>query len=135
MFKSLDHIAILVQDVEEALTFYRDRLGLPVVIDEVIESGGVRLTHLDLGNLQLQLVQPLSQDHPLGRQLAERGEGLHHLCFAVDQVDQALVELREQGLEVRAGSPHQGPKGRQAAFVEPTTTRGVLWEITSQTPN
>ena len=65
MFKSLDHIAIVVHDTDAALGFYRDQLGLPVVVDEVIASGGVRLTHLDLGNIHLQLVQPTTADHPL----------------------------------------------------------------------
>lgn len=130
MFKKLDHIAILVRDTEEALRFYRDTLKLPLVLSEAIEEAGVRLTHLDLGNLHLQLVQPLAPDHPLRAQLDQRGEGLHHLCFLVDDVPQAMARLSEQGLKPRNAQPHRGPRGRQAAFIDPATTRGVLWEMT-----
>lgn len=131
VFKSLDHIAIVVQDTEEALGFYRDTLGLPVVVDERIESGGVRLTHLDLGNIHLQLVQPLIPDHPLQAHLKERGEGLHHLCFLVDDVEQTLRTLPKGELAARDAPPHDGPNGRKAAFLDPATTRNVIWELTA----
>lgn len=130
MIKSLDHIAIVVQDTDEALKFYRDRLGLQVVVDEVIESGGVRLTHLDLGNIQLQLVQPMTEDHRLQEHLKEHGEGLHHLCFAVDDVETAVSDL-PAGVAALPSPPHDGPNGRKAAFLDPTSTRGVLWEMTA----
>ena len=130
MFKKLDHIAIVVQDTDDALKFYRDTLGLPVVVDERIDSGGVRLTHLDLGNTQLQLVQPLTKDHPLQEHLQQRGEGLHHLCFLVDDVDEAISAL-PSGVAARPVPPHDGPNGRTAAFLDPSTTRGVIWEMTS----
>lgn len=132
MFKSLDHIAIVVHDTDAALGFYRDQLGLAVVVDEVIESGGVRLTHLDLGNVHLQLVQPMSEDHPLQEHLREHGEGLHHLCLLVDSVAETITDLPQQGLAARKLAPHDGPKGRTAAFLDPQTTRGVIWEITSE---
>jgi len=130
VFKSLDHIAIVVQDTDEALKFYHDRLGLPIVVDEVIDSGGVRLTHLDLGNLHLQLVQPLTEDHPLCEYLQQRGEGLHHLCLLVDDVAETVSAL-PQGIAARSVPPHDGPNGRNAAFLDPETTRGVIWELTS----
>ena len=132
MFKSLDHIAIVVHDIDAALGFYRDQLGFAVVVDEVIESGGVRLTHLDLGNIHLQLVQPMSEDHPLQEHLREHGEGLHHLCLLVDSVAETIADLPQQGLAARKLPPHDGPKGRAAAFLDPQTTRGVIWEITSE---
>ena len=134
LFNRLDHIAILVRDTDEALTFYRDTLGLSVILSEEIPSGGIRLTHLDMGNVQLQLVQPLVDDHPLQQQLEERGEGLHHLCFATDDVGTALADLPQRSLTARGGEPHDGPKGRKAAFIDPDTTRGVLWEMTAE-PN
>lgn len=131
MFKKLDHIAIVVRDTEEALKFYRDTLKLPLVLSEVIEEAGVRLTHLDLGNLHLQLVQPIRPDHPLSGHLDQHGEGLHHLCFLVDNVPQAMTKLPDQGLRARQPQPHRGPRQRKAAFLDPASTRGVLWEITS----
>ena len=80
MFKQIDHIAIVVHDTEKALTLYRDTMQLPVLFSEKLEGPGVRLTHLDMGNVQLQLVQPLTDSHPLQTHLKEHGEGLHHLC-------------------------------------------------------
>jgi methylmalonyl-CoA/ethylmalonyl-CoA epimerase len=132
MFQSLDHIAIVVQDTEAALAFYRDQLGFPLVLSEVIEEAGVRLTHLDLGNVHLQLVQPLSEDHPLREFLAQHGEGVHHLCLRVGSVGQTIAGLREKGWVAHDTRPHRGPRGRNAAFLDPAATRGVRWEITSE---
>ena len=81
MFDRLDHVAIVVPDTEAALLIWRDKFGLPVLFSETINNGAVRLTHLDMGNTQLQLVQPLLSDHPLAIWLAEHGPGLHHFCF------------------------------------------------------
>ena len=131
LFKKLDHIAIVVRDTEEALKFYRDTLGLPLILSEVIETGNVRLTHLDMGNLHLQLVEPLTEDHPLQAHLEKHGEGLHHLCFETDSVDQTLAELPNRGLKAKSTTPHDGPRGRKAGFVDAQTTRGVIWEMTS----
>lgn len=131
MFQSLDHIAIVVQDTDAALTFYRDTLGLPLLFSEEIKSAGVRLTHLDMGNVHLQLVQPLDDDHPLQQHLQEHGEGLHHLCLYVEDVEKAVEWFPSRGLAARNATPHAGPRGRSAAFIDPTTTRGVLWEVTS----
>lgn len=131
MFKKLDHIAILVRDTEEALKFYRDTLKLEVLVSEELGEVGVCLTHLDMGNVKLQLVQPLREDHPLMAQLNERGEGLHHLCWGVDDTEAAIAQLGDYGLSAKAGEPHPAPKGGSAAFIDPALTRGVLWEMTA----
>ena len=131
LVRQLDHIAIVVRSTEEALTFYRDTLGLPLILSEEIPTGGVRLTHLDMGNVQLQLVEPLTDDHPLHEHLQTHGEGLHHLCFQVDDVASALAELPSHGLAARSETPHDGPRGKKAGFVDPETSRGVLWELTT----
>lgn len=130
MFKEVDHIAILVRDTESALSFYRDQLRLPLLHSEVLDEVGVRLTHLDMGNVQLQLVQPLTSDHPLSKQLDERGEGLHHVCWKVDDVAKSMQNLADYGLTPKPGEPHPAPKGNSAAFIEPSQTRDVLWEMT-----
>ena len=131
MFNRLDHIAIVVKNTEDALSFYRDQLGFPVVVDEVIEDAAVRLTHLDLGNIQLQLVQPVSDEHPLQEFLRQKGEGLHHLCLHVHDVSATIEALPGIGVEAMDKPPHSGPNGRSAAFMNPNSTRGVIWEITS----
>jgi methylmalonyl-CoA/ethylmalonyl-CoA epimerase len=132
MFKRLDHIAIVVEDTESALGFYRDTLGLPLLFSEVLEEQGVRLTHLDLGNTHLQLVQPLTPEHPLRQVLRARGEGLHHLCFWVESVPEAMSSWPDRGMASRDAAPRRGPLGRQAAFIDPATSRGVLIEVTGE---
>lgn len=132
LFQRLDHIAIVVHDTEKALTFYRDQMGLPVVLSEVIETGNVRLTHLDMGNLHLQLVEPLTDDHPLRAHLESRGEGLHHLCFETDSVPDTLGGLSERGMAAKSDTPHDGPLGKKAGFIDPETSRGVIWEMTDR---
>ena len=131
----LDHIAILVRNTDEALKFYRDTFGLEYRLSEVIEDVGVRLTHLDLGNLDLQLVEPLTDDHPLAKQLDERGEHLHHLCLKVDDVPNEMATWPTRGFRSKNAQPHRGPQGRSAAFIDPSGTRGVQWEITADPPS
>lgn len=130
MFNQLDHVAILVKDTEEALSFYRDTLKLKLLLSEELAEIGVRLTHLDAGNVKIQLVQPLRDDHPLQAQLAEKGEHLHHLCWGVDDTRAAMAQLAGYGLDAKAGEPHPAPQGGEAAFIEPSQTRGILWEMT-----
>jgi len=130
-FKRLDHLAIVVRDTGEALKFYRDTLGLPVLFSENMAGQGVILTHLDMGNAHLQLVQPITPDHPLSKHLDEHGEGLHHFCFYVDSVQEKIATLPEQGIPSRDPQPRSGPNGRAAAFLDPIHTHGVLIEITS----
>lgn len=130
MFKQVDHIAIVVRDTDKALSLYRDTMGLPLLFSEELSGPGVRLTHLDMGNVQLQLVQPLRDDHPLQQHLKEHGEGLHHVCWKVDNVDDAMAQLAEHQLQSRPNEPHDAPNGRRAAFIEPSDTQGVLFEMT-----
>jgi methylmalonyl-CoA/ethylmalonyl-CoA epimerase len=128
-FKGLDHFAIAVPDTEEALKVWRDQLGFPVVCSEAVNGGTVRLTHLDLGNTHLQLVEPLTPDHPLQTWLRERGPGLHHFCFRVDDVGQAQAALAAAGL-AGSGAPHQGTQGKRALFLNKSATQGIQAEIT-----
>ena len=132
MFKGLDHLAIVVRDTEDSLKFYRDVLGLPMLFSQELPDQPVRLTHLDMGNTHLQLVQPLTDDHPLQAWLDEHGEGLHHFCFYVDSVEHMIEDLPDKGIPSRDASPRSGPNGQQAAFIDPENTRNVLIEITSE---
>lgn len=132
MFQKLDHIAIAVRNTEIALQFYRDTLRLPVLVSEVLPGPGVRLTHLDMGNVQLQLVEPLDPEHPIAKFLDERGEGLHHLCWQVPDVEEAMSGLPDYGLAPKPNEPHPAPNGGKAAFIEPGLTNGVLWEMTEK---
>ena len=129
MFNGLDHIAIVVPDTESALLTWRDRFGFPVLVSEVVNQGTVRLTHLDLGNTQLQLVEPLAEDHPLQAWLAANGPGLHHLCLKVDDVGVAFEQVGELGLSPAAPAPHEAVQGRRALFLKTTETDGVPVEL------
>jgi methylmalonyl-CoA/ethylmalonyl-CoA epimerase len=130
LVRKLDHIAIVVRDTEDALTFYRDVLGLPVLFSEVVNGGAARLTHLDLGNLHLQLVQPLVESHPGTAFLAEHGEGLHHVCLGVDSVPDAIRDWQSNGLTTPQTTTHQATQGKRAFFLSAKQTRGVAWEVT-----
>jgi methylmalonyl-CoA/ethylmalonyl-CoA epimerase len=130
MFKKLDHIAIVVRDTEKSLTLYRDTMSLPVLFSEELAGPGVRLTHLDMGNVQLQLVQPLKTPHPLHDFLDTHGESLHHLCWQVDNIEESMAQLANHNLASRPNEPYDAPNGRRAAFIEPTQTNGILFEMT-----
>jgi methylmalonyl-CoA/ethylmalonyl-CoA epimerase len=127
--RGLDHFAIVVTDTDEALKLWRDKLGFPVLYSEVVQNGTVRLTHLDLGNTHLQLVEPLAGDHPLRAWLAKNGgSGLHHFCLRVDDVGAAHAELSANKLAIAV--PHQGTQGKRALFLDKTATDGVQVEVT-----
>lgn len=130
-FRGLDHLAIVVHDTEEALKVWRDRVGLPVLFSEIVNEGSIQLTHLELGNTHLQLVEPLTSDHPLRDWLEQHGPGLHHLCLRVDDVGEAFLQLPEMGLPT-AARIHQGTKGKRALFLDPKTTAGVPVEVTGR---
>ena len=126
----LDHLAIAVTSTEDALKIWRDRLGFPVVCSEVVNGGAVRLTHLDLGNTHLQLVEPLTADHPLRDWLAQNGPGLHHFCFKVENVTASQSELVAAGLAPASPPPHQGTQGKRALFLAKASTQNVQVEVT-----
>jgi methylmalonyl-CoA/ethylmalonyl-CoA epimerase len=124
--QGLDHLAIVVPDTEAALKTWRDSLGFPLLYSEVVNGGTVRLTHLDLGNTHLQLVEPLTPDHPLQAWLAKNGPGLHHFCLKVDDVGEAM----KQSPVPTAATAHQGTQGKRAVFLDKTQTQNVQVEFT-----
>jgi methylmalonyl-CoA/ethylmalonyl-CoA epimerase len=129
MFKGLDHLAIVVPDTEAALAVWRDRFGFAVLDSEVVNGGMTRLTQLDLGNTQLQLVEPLTEDHPLREWLRANGPGLHHLCLAVDDAAAAFAELPEAGLPPGQPALTQATRGRRSFFVDAAAAQGVRVEV------
>jgi methylmalonyl-CoA epimerase len=128
LFEGLDHLAIAVADTDEALRIWRDAMGFEVLYSEDVNGGTVRLTHLDLGNTQLQLVQPLTADHPLQTWLAKNGPGLHHFCLKVDDVAVAQIDAPVPS----ALRLHQGTQGKRALFLDKSATQGVQVELTGQ---
>lgn len=126
LVRRLDHVAVLVRSTDEALRFYGDHVGLSVVSSEEIDSPHVRLTYLDTGNAFLQLVEPLDAKSPLGVWLDEHGEGLHHLCFGVDDVAEAVTALSDSGSAVALGNG----RGRISSFATTKDSHGVRIECT-----
>jgi methylmalonyl-CoA/ethylmalonyl-CoA epimerase len=125
--RRLDHVAVAVRDTAKALEYFSGRLGLTVAHQEELTAPPVRLTYLDCGNAWLQLVEPLDAESELARAIAARGEGLHHLCFGVDDVPSAVEELSEPGLARR---PLGSGRGRPSGFVANGQPHGVLVECT-----
>lgn len=123
--RRLDHVGIAIRDTVAALHYFRDRLGLRVVSTEDNVQVGARLTYLDLGNAWLQLVQPLRDDSPLTEYLRQHGEGLHHVCFAVDDVERDAALLGDGGA-LRVGSG----RGRPSAFLPGSPRHGTRIECT-----
>jgi methylmalonyl-CoA epimerase len=127
-YQGLDHLAIAVPDTEAALQLWRDTFGFPVLYSEDVNGGTVRLTHLDLGNTQLQLVQPLTPNHPLQAWLAKHGPGLHHFCLRVEDVGEA----QKYSPVAAAPQPHQGTQGKRAVFLDVNVTQNVRVELTGK---
>jgi methylmalonyl-CoA/ethylmalonyl-CoA epimerase len=129
MSNRLDHIAVAVPSLEEALKFYQDNLGLPLIEIEVVEEQGVRVAKLDLGNTHLELLEPLSPDTPVGKFLASKGPGLHHMCIGVSAIEDKLCTMKDRGTRLIDEKPKIGAGGAHIAFVHPKSTGGVLLEL------
>jgi methylmalonyl-CoA/ethylmalonyl-CoA epimerase len=126
VLRRLDHVAVLVRSTDDALRFYRDHLGLTVHSSEEIPTPPVRLTYLDAGNAFVQLVEPLEGDSDLAKWLEAHGEGLHHICFGVDDVAGAVSALSDDGSPVVLGTG----RGRVSGFVTTSGGNGVRIECT-----
>jgi methylmalonyl-CoA/ethylmalonyl-CoA epimerase len=131
MPRRIDHVAIIVRDIEQALVFYHDTLGIaPSEIKEV-PSEQVRIAFLPLGGpggSEIELIEPTAANATLLKFLEKRGEGLHHVCLQVDDIDNALQEMQEKGAPVLDKQPRIAAEGR-AIFLHPKGTNGVLLEL------
>lgn len=126
---NLDHVALAVHDLDEALERFRRLYGVGPASREVIEQDGVEEAMILVGGSQVQLLAPLRPDSLLGRFLARRGEGLHHLAFAVPDLDAALAHLEAEGVELIDRVPRRGGGGARIAFVHPRSFGGTLTEL------
>ena len=129
MLRSIDHIGVAVEDLDEAMAIHRDTYGMPLVHRETIDEQGVEAALLDVGDSHVELLAPLDPDTPVGRFLAKRGPGLHHVAYRVDDVAAALDELRAAGLRLIDDEPRTGIRGSQVAFLHPSSSGGVLTEL------
>ncbi|MGE0353522.1 MAG: methylmalonyl-CoA epimerase [Gemmatimonadales bacterium] len=122
------HIGVAVQDIETALAFYRDVLGLTPHPPETAD--GATIVSLPFGESQVELLQPRDPDGPIARFLARRGPGIHHICYRVPDLAAALERCRRAGYRLIDETPRAGAGGRRIAFVHPKTTAGILLELT-----
>jgi methylmalonyl-CoA/ethylmalonyl-CoA epimerase len=132
MLKGIDHIAIAVENTEAALPVWCEMFGLTIRHSEIVNNSTVKLTHLSGAGIDIQLVEPLTEDHPLKAWLKENGSGLHHICFSAD-VDKPIIEnVKKAGLTPNQSEPHQGIMGKWALFLDRKTTDNVIVEITGE---
>ncbi len=125
----IDHVGIAVAELEPALALWRDGFQLDVAHREIVEEQGVEAVLLDVGENHLELLAPLGPDTPVGKFLAKRGPGLHHLAYQVSDIESALAELSRAGLELIDKTPRVGIGGARVAFLEPRSTGRVLVEL------
>ena len=124
----VDHIGIVVRDIAAALKVYQDALGLPLRETQELADQQVTVAFLPIGESNIELVQPTSEDSGVARYLAKRGEGIHHICIEVEDIEAALARLEAHDVELIDQTPRQGAHGR-VAFVHPKGAHGVLVEL------
>ncbi len=128
MIKKVNHIAIVVHNIEEALQVYEGALGLELAEVKEMPEQAVRIAFLPVGESQIELVEPITAESGVARFLEKRGEGLHHICLEVDDIEAALQDLAAQGIRLIDEQPRQGAHGR-VAFLHPKSAHGVLIEL------
>ncbi|BCB04653.1 methylmalonyl-CoA epimerase [Bacillus sp. KH172YL63] len=131
--KKVDHIGIAVSSIDNVLPFYEDTLGLSLIKMETVENQGVKVAFLDGGNLKLELLQPLHNDSPISAFIEKRGEGIHHIAFSVEGIEERIKELKEKGVRMINETPKKGAGGAEVAFLHPKSAHGVLYELCDKT--
>ena len=129
MFGRIDHIGVAVEDIDAALELYEGGFEMPLVHRETVESQGVEAVLLDVGDGHVELLRPLGPDTPVGKFMAKNGAGLHHVAYAVEDIDAELERLIAAGVKPIDTTPRVGIRESRVAFLHPRFTGGVLTEI------
>jgi methylmalonyl-CoA epimerase len=129
MFGRIDHIGVAVEDIDAALELYEGAFAMPLAHRETVEEQGVEAVLLDVGEGHVELLAPLGPETAVGKFLARKGPGLHHVAYAVDDIDATLEKLSAAGLELIDSEPRVGIRESRVAFLHPRSTGGVLTEI------
>jgi|SRR5699024_1490857 len=127
--KKIAHIGIAVHNVEQAIPFYQDSLGLELEGMEQVETEGVKVAFFKIGESRLELLEPLHTSSPIHGFLQKRGEGIHHIALEVDDIQKRLQTLKEKGIRLIHDEPKEGANDAQIAFLHPKSTNGVLLEL------
>ena len=125
----VDHIGIATRQIDEALALWRDVLGLEIDSMEEVPAQGVRVAMLPIGESHIELLEPLSQDSPVGKFLEKRGPGIHHIAVRVTDIRASLAQLKVKGTRLIDETPRIGAGGCLVAFVHPSSANGVLLEL------
>jgi methylmalonyl-CoA epimerase len=129
LFGRIDHIGVAVEDIDAAIALYGESFGMELAHRETVESQGVEAVLLDVGEGHVELLAPLGPDTPVGKFLAKNGTGLHHVAYAVDDIDAALKGIAAAGIRLIDSEPRVGIRDSRVAFLHPRSTGGVLTEI------
>ena len=125
----IEHLGIAVQNLEESIAYYENVLGLKCYSIEVVQDQKVKTAFFKVGQTKIELLESTSPDGPIGRFIEKKGEGIHHLAFAVDQLEESLEEVRSKGVRLIDEKPRKGAEGLDIAFLHPKSTHGVLTEL------
>jgi methylmalonyl-CoA/ethylmalonyl-CoA epimerase len=129
VFSRIDHIGVAVEDLDAAIALYDERLDMALVHRETVEAQGVEAVLLDIGENHVELLKPLGPDTPVGKFLAKRGPGLHHVAYQTPDIEAALETLKAAGTRLIDESPRTGIRNSKVAFLHPASSGGVLTEI------
>ena len=129
MLGRIDHVGVAVEDLDAAIALYQDKLGMPLAHRETVEDQGVEAALLDVGEGHIELLRPLGEDTPVGKFVAKKGGGMHHVAYAVEDIDATLTQIKDAGLELIDSEARVGIRESRVAFLHPRSTGGVLTEI------
>ena len=131
----IDHLGIATNGIEKALRFWKDALGLPNTHTEEVEDQKVRVAMLPIGEINIELLEPTSEDSPISKFLEKRGSGIHHIAIQVANIEESLEKLKSEGAKLIDEKPIKGAGGCLIAFVHPKSTDGVLLELVQKPVN
>jgi methylmalonyl-CoA/ethylmalonyl-CoA epimerase len=134
IMEKLEHIGIAVKDLEQANTLFGKLLGKPHYKIEEVESEGVRTSFFDVGGVKIELLEATNTNSPIAKFIEKRGEGVHHLAFAVPNIQDAIHTFKQQGFEPISPEPKKGADNKLICFLHPKTTQGVLIELCEDMP-
>lgn len=127
--KKVDHIGIAVKNLDETIPYYTETLGLTLLKVEEVASESVRVAFVDAGNVKLELLEPMSEQSAIYSFIEKKGEGIHHIAFGVEGIEERMGELRTKGIRILSDKPKIGAGGAQVAFLHPKSSFGVLYEL------
>ena len=128
----IEHIGIAVKDLTASIKYYEDVLGLECYAIEEVKDQKVKTAFLKIGQTKIELLESTAPDGPIGKYLEKRGEGVHHIAYAVNGIEDNLIEAKEKGIRVIDEKPRKGAEGLDIAFLHPKSTYGILTELTEE---